>query len=516
MQVLLERGELSERARLRVALDVLATIDPDAGSVDRRPDGSHLHVGRVSLDWSGEASIEAHGDTAGAAFLVWELLAGRITEASHPGRIHDLVDEIHPDVDDTIANALRGDYATVGELRDALDFAASGRIASRTDVVAELGPLAPLPPPRPLPPEQQAAIRASARPSARARATPPPSGRPIVATSEPPALAPQPTLTGARPLALRPPPSDLVAVQGPPSEPRPPPPSDPDPPSSVPSARPTVLLISMLEDEEGELVEELRSKGFAVAVVADAEAGFQATCQLEPSCVVCDVDLPDDSGDTVVRRLRKLPTAVSSTPFILVASPAATSDRIARFSAGADICLLKPYATSTVVAQVVALHHMSARLRHTRAALSRFPKASSRAFNGNLDQISLAAILTVVDMERRTGVFQIRHEATEVDLSIIGGHATHAVIQGRSVRPLEAMRVMVAMEKGRFSFIARDGFAAIPEDSIRVGHALAEATRLHDETSSTPGSAADADRAADPDTLPLASRLAALPKMNRP
>jgi len=497
LQVLLERGELSERVRLRIALDVLGTLDPDAADVHRRPPGSRLHAGRISIDWAGQSTIEAQGDTAGAALLLWEVLAGRTTESARPGRIHDLVDEIHPDIDDTIANALQGEYATVGELREAVDFAAGRRVAAHSEVVGELGPLSPLPPPRPIPPEQQAVLRASVKPSSRVRATPAPSAAP---SSAPGVQLPAPP--GLRPLALRPPPSDLVAAHGPPSEPRPPPASEPEPPS-MPPGRPTVLLVSMLEDEDGELVEELRAKGFDVALAADAETGFEATCQLEPSCVVCDVDLPDDSGDTVVRRLRKLSTAVASTPFILIASPAATSDRIARFSAGADICLLKPYAASTVVAQVAALHHMSARLRHTRAALSRFPKASSRAFNGNLDQISLAAILTVVDMERRTGVFQIRHEATQVDLSIIGGHACRAVIQGRTVPPLEAMRAMVAMDQGRFSFIARDGFAAIPEDAIRVGHALAEATRLHDETSSA---------SAEPGTEPVGTA----PKMKRP
>ncbi|NUP06946.1 MAG: response regulator [Polyangiaceae bacterium] len=256
---------------------------------------------------------------------------------------------------------------------------------------------------------------------------------------------------------------------------------EPSVPPAPPSRRPLVLVISMLETDDDELAEGLRAQGFDVLVVDEARAGFEMTCRLAPACIVCDMDLPDDGGDRVVLRLRRLSSPIATTPFVLIASHASTTERASRFSAGADVCLLKPYVASTVVLQVVALHQMSARLRDARSALSRFPQATSRAFQGHLEQISLASILTVIDMERRTGVFGVRHDGFQVELVIISGHATHGFVQGNLVGPLEAMRAIATMSKGRFSFVARDGFAPVPEDAMRLGHVLAEATRLADE-----------------------------------
>ncbi|HVY45032.1 MAG TPA: hypothetical protein VHB21_04095, partial [Minicystis sp.] len=129
------RDELPEPVRARVALDVLESLPSSAAHVDERSGKSRLHLGAVRVARSGRAYLVGGGDVSGAAVLVWEVFAGR--EAPPPDerpRVHDVVDAVHPDVDDVVTAALEGRFAHVGELREALASAAP-RVASHEDVV---------------------------------------------------------------------------------------------------------------------------------------------------------------------------------------------------------------------------------------------------------------------------------------------------------------------------------------------------------------------------------------------
>ncbi len=399
-----ERGELDERVRLRIALDLLDGAEADAGSVHFRSAESRLRVEWIAVGLRGQARILREGDATGAGVVVWEVLAGRTAPEGALGRVHELVDEIHPDVDDAVAAALHGSYPSIGSFREALEAAADGRVATHEEVLRALGPIA---------------------------------------------LAAAPATRVPEPGTAR--------------------------------ACPRVLVVSSTATEDDELPRGLRAVGFEVVLVDSARGGFEGICRLRPACVVCDNDLRDDGGDRLVLRMRRLAPPVSTTPFVLLASHGSTSERAARFSSGADVCLLKPFKASNVILQVLGLHQMSERLRRARTALSRFPQASSSTFQGSLEQISLASILTLVDMEHRTGVFSVGDESRCADLAIIQGHVIHGFIDGQLVHALEAMRAVVGIRSGRFSFSAKSGVFAVPDDAIRVGHALAEATRLADE-----------------------------------
>lgn len=473
--VLAEQGELGEGVRLRIAIDLLAALDDAAPSIERRSDQSQLRLERVLVNRDGESRVDEAGDSSGAGVLVWEVLAGRKAPGSELGRVHDLVDEIHPDVDDAIVQALEGKFESIGDLLEALETAADGRVGSHDEVLAALAGPVSVPPSEPPPALLDSFERHDSPPAVMGDRA---AGAPVAHE--------------ASSLALRPPPTDLLPSEGPIVAPRsshvstsgmqavrhPPSSTAPD---SESRPRPLVLVISTTETDDGELARGLRAKGFDVAFADRAETGFEATRELEPACVVCDMELPDATGDRVVRTLRNVQSSVATTPFMLLASPKTTSERIARFSAGADVHIMKPYVPSNVVSQVVALHEMSVRLRSARSNLSRFPDATSKVFQGSIAQISVQTILTVVDMERRTGMLEVRAAGAQIDLSIISGHATHGLVQGKLVAALDAARALLKMKEGTFSFRARKGFVAVPDDAMRLCHVLVEATRLSDE-----------------------------------
>src|SRR5262249_8541073 len=139
---------------------------------------------------------------------------------------------------------------------------------------------------------------------------------------------------------------------------------------------PVILIIAAFEPEDSPLAKGLRSAGYDLAFASEVATALDMILSLEPACVVCDYDLVDEAGDTVARKLRELQGPVASTPFVLLTSPTAARVSVARFSAGVDVCIAKPFAASDVVAQVKALLQMTLRLRDSRAAPSRFPRTT--------------------------------------------------------------------------------------------------------------------------------------------
>ncbi|HVY49683.1 MAG TPA: hypothetical protein VHB21_27505, partial [Minicystis sp.] len=115
------RDELPQAVRLRLVLDLLRDLSEDL-ALEPRSAGSRLRLEHVELDAEGRASCRGVGDETGAQVLVWEVLASRPAPEGELPRVHDIVDELHADVDDVVARAvaLGGDPATAGELLAAL------------------------------------------------------------------------------------------------------------------------------------------------------------------------------------------------------------------------------------------------------------------------------------------------------------------------------------------------------------------------------------------------------------
>ncbi len=99
--------ELTYTERLSVLFDVLATFDGDNIGT-RSPGGPRL--ADIVIDPGGKATLVRAGDRTGAAVLAWEVLAGRPAEGERP-RLHDIVDEVDPDVDELFERVLGGDEA---------------------------------------------------------------------------------------------------------------------------------------------------------------------------------------------------------------------------------------------------------------------------------------------------------------------------------------------------------------------------------------------------------------------
>jgi DNA-binding response OmpR family regulator len=243
-------------------------------------------------------------------------------------------------------------------------------------------------------------------------------------------------------------------------------------------------LVLVIEDDEWVsrlLSAAIRDAGYDVVVCGTAKAGLDTACAVEPDCIICDVDLPDQDGYHVARNVRTQPSRVSVTPFLFLSGLDDQESRLEGFHVGADVYMTKPFRVDEVVAQVGALVQMAARLRARRDSFLSIPSNEGNAIEGDLSQMSIATVLTVLEMERRTGLFEVVSKKRRAQLEIAAGYILHGTVGGTKVSALAALRTMLGWNVGRFSFAPLPPREP-PVTQKSIGAFLIEAVRLEDET----------------------------------
>ncbi len=227
----------------------------------------------------------------------------------------------------------------------------------------------------------------------------------------------------------------------------------------------------------------LSHAGFLVHHATAARQGFRMARQLHPDCIVCDDQLPDVDGFWVIDRVRRDPSAASAVPILLLSEDV---EAVRHAEVGADLLLRKPLDNEQVVAQVGALLELAKRLRGKREEAARESmvpsQARSAALRGDIAQMSVTTVLTVLEMERRTGFLTVEGEdRKQAELALRDGAVTGAILAGNQLPPIDLLRHMLGLEQGRFWFSPTEA-ADIPDGTMQpLGMLLLEAARLEDE-----------------------------------
>jgi two-component system, OmpR family, response regulator len=246
-----------------------------------------------------------------------------------------------------------------------------------------------------------------------------------------------------------------------------------------------VLIIEADEWLAAMLTKFLGDAGYTVEVAGGAKQGFDRARALAPDCILCDVTLPDIDGFWVARRVRTEPSAVATTPFLFLTEVDDTDSRLQGLHVGADVYLTKPLRNEEVVAQVGALIEMANRLRKERESFSSEGPASHRgsAFRGDVAQIAISSVLTLLELERRTGRLKVAGEdGRKGEIRLADGKFVGAKVDGMRGEPTELVRELLRWKRGKFAFKpdAAPPRADPPRQSMTG--LLLEASRLDDES----------------------------------
>jgi DNA-binding response OmpR family regulator len=248
-------------------------------------------------------------------------------------------------------------------------------------------------------------------------------------------------------------------------------------------AKGRILIIEQDEWESTLLAKFLAEAGYEVHLATEARAGFDLVRTLQPDCILCDVNLPDIDGFWVARRVRTEPSPVATAPFLFLTNAEDTESRLQGLNVGADIYLTRPFHDEEVVAQVGALIEMANRLRKQREAFTSEGPVSSpgAAFSGDIAQMSVATVLTLLELERRSGHLKVRSDSGKIAiLELEHGSLAGATLDDQPAEPTPLLRETLRWKKGSFSF--RNAEVATPSGPRQtIGGLLIEAMRLEDE-----------------------------------
>jgi len=115
---------------------------------------------------------------------------------------------------------------------------------------------------------------------------------------------------------------------------------------------PKILIVEDEEQIASFLRRGLAYEGYEVEAVADGTSALAKARDARPDLVVLDLMLPGMDGLEVCRRLR---TAHSSLPILILTARDSVSDRVHGLDAGSDDYMVKPFALAELLARVRAL-----------------------------------------------------------------------------------------------------------------------------------------------------------------
>ncbi len=115
---------------------------------------------------------------------------------------------------------------------------------------------------------------------------------------------------------------------------------------------PKILIVEDEEQIASFLRRGLTYEGYEVDTVPDGPAALAKARDARPDLVVLDLMLPGMDGLEVCRRLR---TAHSSLPILILTARDSVSDRVQGLDAGSDDYMVKPFALAELLARVRAL-----------------------------------------------------------------------------------------------------------------------------------------------------------------
>jgi uncharacterized protein (TIGR02266 family) len=239
-------------------------------------------------------------------------------------------------------------------------------------------------------------------------------------------------------------------------------------------SRPLDLLVIDNDDAAADRVAKaFRQRRDVVRTAQDGLQGLGECLKRPPDAIVSDVQLPRMDGWQLVRVLRSRPS-LSCVPVLFLTSLWGAEERLRAYKLGVDDFLSKTSDEEELVARV---DRAVDRARRPGASLTQ-----RKTLRGDLEQVSLASLLSFLELEKKTGVLLLVGRQT-ARVFIESGRPLKVELDG--TRASEDQRTLLGRvldwTAGQFEFGAQD---VACQDELRssVTSILLEHARVHDES----------------------------------
>ncbi|HSD87536.1 MAG TPA: response regulator [Kofleriaceae bacterium] len=220
----------------------------------------------------------------------------------------------------------------------------------------------------------------------------------------------------------------------------------------------------------------LEKRGYSVETAVDGEDALQRALARTPDLLITDVMMPKMDGWSLVRQLRSH-TELAMLPVIFLTALSSEDDRIRGFRLGADDYVTKPFRFEELDLRVAkTLRRTAQAVQDTRDQLA------GSGLRGDLSQVGLSSLLVLIEMERKTGLLQLRApEGPSAQILVREGKVVHARLDELD-EPVDAECVyyLLTWGAGEFEFIACV-VEGVDRVNVSTTHLLMEGARLMDE-----------------------------------
>ena len=248
-----------------------------------------------------------------------------------------------------------------------------------------------------------------------------------------------------------------------------------------------ILVLDGDESTHRSVRSALGGRRYEVVCVSDGATALQIASRHPPDIMLVEPRLPGTDGLTVVRTLRTRPE-FALIPVLFLADRKEVEGHILGFKMGADEFLPKPVNFQELDLRVtMALkkrEETETRMRPKNLPGSMDFSVPLSGFRGTLEQIGLPSLLSLLEMDRKTGMLVVilEPERETARLFLREGRVLRARLDSRDT-PFNAELVyeMLSRTGGKFDF--RPGVVE-PGDEIRSSTTmiLMEGARRIDET----------------------------------
>ena len=244
----------------------------------------------------------------------------------------------------------------------------------------------------------------------------------------------------------------------------------------------------------------LGQRGHQVSLAGDAQAALAVATKLRPDLIVTVASLPTIDGWPWWQRLRASPAA-ADTPILFLRSVLDATTEIEGLGPR-DANLRKPFRVEdleqavvqalgdTLVGPTTNAPHAAQPAppaRPHRAVDPTKPSAGFRplsALRGELDQVSLSSVLTILEMERKTGLLLVERSPAVARIYLRRGRVIRAQIEEPALSGTAAVYEILGWTAGAFDLLACD-VGGVDDVQTSTTFLLMEGARRADEARET-------------------------------
>jgi len=215
-----------------------------------------------------------------------------------------------------------------------------------------------------------------------------------------------------------------------------------------------VILVIHEDDNFVKKIKDSFPEEFEIYTASSSKEGYELSLKLIPDVVLSNTSSPEIDGWALIKQLKE-ENKTSHIPFIFLSEEKGVSPRIKAFELGAYDYITKPFDLDELRARVEIALRRSKRVDTT-------PPPERKNISGKLGQMSLADILQILGMNRKTCTVTLEKGGVKGKIFFEHGKILHAYVG--NIEGEKAVHLLLRWQDA--DFLIEDGITAIFDVTI--------------------------------------------------